>query len=30
MMYWVFGSLVIPMARVLQVMLRLMSWVRVT
>ena len=29
-MYWVFGSLVMPMARVLQVMLRVMWLVRVT
>ena len=29
-MYWVFGSLLMPMARVLKVMLRLMSLVRVT
>ena len=29
-MYWVSGSLVMPMVRVLQVMLRVMSLVRVT
>ena len=29
-MYWVFGSPVMRMARVLQVMLRVMSLVRVT